>query len=96
MANTKGTSKGNHGDEFRQHASELGHNVQELGKATKNLANDTVDYLRENAGDYVKQGKEKAHQLEETLETKIKESPIKALLIALGVGWLLGILMRRR
>jgi len=96
MAESKDNPMEKHRAQFKAKASELGKDVQDLGKITKNIADETAQHLRENAGDYYKQGKEKAQKLEESLEVKIKENPIKALLIALGVGWLLGILTRRR
>jgi len=39
---------------------------------------------------------EKAQKLEKTLETKIKENPLQALLIAAGVGFVIGAWWRRR
>ncbi|MCC6273436.1 DUF883 family protein [Deltaproteobacteria bacterium PRO3] len=85
-----------HTAEFREKAATLGHDVQELGKTTRDLAHDTVGMIRENASEYYQQGLKKAQSLEKDLETKIKENPLQALLIAAGVGFVLGALWKRR
>ena len=85
-----------HTAEFRDKAATLGHDVQELGKAGRELANDAVGILRDNASEYYQQGVKKAQSLEKNLETKIKENPLQALLIAAGVGFVLGAIWKRR
>jgi ElaB/YqjD/DUF883 family membrane-anchored ribosome-binding protein len=47
------------------------------------------------ASDYYQQGREQAIVWQEQLEQQIREKPIQSLLIAGGVGVLLGILLRR-
>jgi len=96
MSNSKDTVFSKHTAEFRNKASALGHDMQELGRVTKDLANDTLHMLKDNANDAVHQGMEKAQKLEKTLETKIKENPLQALLIAAGVGFVIGAWWRRR
>ena len=85
-----------HTAQFKQKASDLGQDVQELGRISKNIANETMGSLKENAGEYYEQGVAKAKSLEEDLETRIKTHPIQSLLIALGLGFLVGLLLRRR
>jgi ElaB/YqjD/DUF883 family membrane-anchored ribosome-binding protein len=51
--------------------------------------------LRDQAADYYEQGREKAHEWQHGVEQYVQEQPIKALLIAAGVGMLLGILWKR-
>ncbi|MFO1462322.1 MAG: DUF883 C-terminal domain-containing protein [bacterium] len=85
-----------HSAEFREKVSTIGHDMQELGKVTKDLAGDTVGMIRDNAAEYYQQGVQKAQNLEKTLETKIKENPLQALLIAAGVGFVLGAIWKRR
>lgn len=85
-----------HTAELREKASTLGHDVQELAQSTKKLAKETAGMLGDNAQTYYKQGMEKAHQLEESLETKIRENPLKSCLIAAGIGIVVGALLKRR
>jgi ElaB/YqjD/DUF883 family membrane-anchored ribosome-binding protein len=95
MGNAKDHPFTKHTAEFRDTAAAIGHDVQELGRVTKNLAGDTVSAIRENASEYYQQGIKKAKGLEKDLETKIKENPLQALLIAAGVGFVLGALWKR-
>lgn len=85
-----------HSAQFREKANHLGQNVQELGRITREIAQDTMGVLKENAGDYYHQGMEKAKTVEKNLEGKIRENPLQALLIAVGLGFLVGMLFRRR
>ena len=85
-----------HTAEFRDKAATLGHDVQELGKAGRDLAHDAVDIIRDNASEYYQKGVKKAQGLEKNLEAKIKENPLQALLIAAGVGFVLGAIWKRR
>lgn len=85
-----------HSAELREKAAALGHDVQELGKSTRDLAQDAVGMIRDNASEYYQQGVKKAQSLEKNLESKIKENPLQALLIAAGVGFVLGAIWKRR
>lgn len=85
-----------HSAQFREKANQMGQNVQELGRITRDLAQDTVGVLKENAGDYYNQGVEKAKSLEKNLEGRIRDNPIQSLLIAIGLGFLVGMFFRRR
>ncbi len=62
----------------------------------RDAAKQVVGNVRERAGTYYQQGKEKATELTEKAEGFVREQPIKSVLIAAGVGLLLGILLRRR
>jgi ElaB/YqjD/DUF883 family membrane-anchored ribosome-binding protein len=96
MASTKETPFGKHRAEFREQVSTLGHDVQELSKVTKNLANDTLNMLSDNASGYYKEGMEKVQGLEKNLEGKIRNNPLQSVLIAAGIGLILGAFWRRR
>jgi len=85
-----------HSAEFRETASAIGHDVQELGRVTKDLAGDTINKIRDNAGEYYQQGLKKAQGFEKDMEGRIKENPLQAILIAAGVGFVLGALWKRR
>jgi ElaB/YqjD/DUF883 family membrane-anchored ribosome-binding protein len=51
--------------------------------------------IKENAGEYYHEGLERAKNLEKTVETRIKQHPLQSLLIAIGLGFLVGMLLRR-
>ena len=96
MAHAKENHFTKHTAEFRDKAATLGHDVQELGKVTKEIAVDTMKLLRDNASDYYEQGMKKAQKMEKSLEGKIKENPLRSLLIAAGLGLLVGVFWGRR
>ena len=51
--------------------------------------------LRDQASEYYEQGRRRAMEMEQGLEQYVQEKPIQALLIAAGVGMLLGMLWKR-
>lgn len=96
MTNSKDTVFQKHTNDLKSSASAIGHDVQDLGRATKHLAEDAVNMLKSNATDYYQQGVKKAHDVEKSLETRIKENPLQALAIAAGVGFVIGAIIARR
>lgn len=85
-----------HLDHLKKRTNDLGHNVQELGRITRDIAQETMGALKENAGEYYQQGVDRAKEMEKDLEKKIKEKPMQSLLIALGLGFIVGWLFHRR
>jgi ElaB/YqjD/DUF883 family membrane-anchored ribosome-binding protein len=83
-------------DDLKETVSEIGQNVREIGSEIGDLAREKFSDVRDQATGYYKKGRKKAAELEDTVEDYIKEQPIKALLIAAGVGLLVGMFWRRR
>jgi ElaB/YqjD/DUF883 family membrane-anchored ribosome-binding protein len=83
------------GQQMRDQAQALGtqvrEQVQELGTQAQQLGTQ----VKETASQYYEQGREGLQELNQTLETQIREKPLQSLLIAGGVGLLLGLLWRR-
>ena len=71
--------------QVREKAQELGAKAQGLGTQATELASE-----------YYQQGREQVLALEQAVEAQIRDKPIQSLLIAGGVGLLLGFLCRRR
>ena len=69
--------------------------VQELGSLAADSVADTVGKLKEQGRELLSQGKESAKKAEAQLERFIGDHPIKSILIAVGVGALLGFTFRR-
>ena len=74
----------------------IGQGVRELGVQAKDMAKEKYGEARERAKGYYQQGKEKLGTYEETVEEYVRERPVKAILIAAGIGVLLGVLLGRR
>jgi ElaB/YqjD/DUF883 family membrane-anchored ribosome-binding protein len=87
----QGSTTGN----LRETASEVGQNLRNLGSQVREQAGEQFDQMRQQANDYYEQGRQRAMEMEQSLEEYVQEKPIQALLIAAGVGMLLGLLWKR-
>ena len=72
-------------DQLREQASVVGQDVQELGRIAKSCASEGLH-----------QGREKVEVWEKQMEDKVREKPMQAILIAAGIGCVLGFLLTRR
>ena len=69
--------------------------VRETASQVRDAAQDKFNDLRDQAAEYYEQGRQRAMEWEHSLEEYVQQQPIKSLLIAAGVGALLGFLWRR-
>jgi ElaB/YqjD/DUF883 family membrane-anchored ribosome-binding protein len=72
------------GTQLRDKAQEIGTQAQEWGT-----------HAKEAVSEYYEQGRESLQALPQTMEAQIRARPLQALLVAGGVGLLLGLLWRR-
>jgi ElaB/YqjD/DUF883 family membrane-anchored ribosome-binding protein len=70
--------------------------VHDVKDAVKRMANEHVDSLRDTANDYLDQGRSRVQEVGEQIETHVQEKPMKSLLVAGIIGFLLGIFWVRR
>ena len=70
--------------------------IQELGGMAREMAQEKVEQLRASASEYCEEGRDKVQQVERSVEQFIRQQPLKSILIAAGVGMLLGGLWMRR
>jgi ElaB/YqjD/DUF883 family membrane-anchored ribosome-binding protein len=87
-------------DRVRDKAAEVADNVREnvrdIGTKVRDAASESYGQVREQAVGYINQGKEAAEEWEQSLETYVQAKPLQAVLIAAGVGLLLGLIWKRR
>jgi ElaB/YqjD/DUF883 family membrane-anchored ribosome-binding protein len=69
--------------------------VRETASQVRDAAQEKFNEMRDQASEYYEQGRQRAMEWEQGLEDYVQQQPIKALLIAAGVGALLGFLWRR-
>jgi len=81
--------------DLRETASQVGQSVRDLGGQVRDVATEQYEQVRRQAQEYYEQGRERAREVQQNLESYIQEKPIQSLLIAAGVGMLLGILWKR-
>jgi ElaB/YqjD/DUF883 family membrane-anchored ribosome-binding protein len=80
---------------LRETASEVKENLRNIGSQVREQAGEQFDQMRQQANQYYEQGRQRAMEMEQSLEEYVQEKPIQALLIAAGVGMLLGLLWKR-
>ncbi len=90
MPNQQGTTQ-----QLREKASEVASNLRDMGSQVRDAATEQYQNIKESASEYYQAGRDKAAQWENQLEEYVRERPIKSLLMAAGVGVLLGILWKR-
>lgn len=96
MGNPAGETGGPGAEPMREKAQQVGQNIREMGEMAREAAKNRFEQVRQSATEYYETGKEKAMEYKENLEDVIRDKPIRAVMIAAGVGVLLGMLMRRR
>lgn len=81
--------------QIKDAASQVGQSVREVGSQVRDAATEQYNQMRDRANDYYEQGRQKAQEWEQGLESYVHEKPMQALLVAAGVGLLLGIIWKR-
>lgn len=95
MSRMGDSNTGNKGQGMTEQAQQVGQNLRDLGGQVRDAAREKYDQLSDQAQDYYQQGRQKAQEWEEGLESYIQEKPLQSVLIAAGVGVLLGLLWKR-
>jgi ElaB/YqjD/DUF883 family membrane-anchored ribosome-binding protein len=86
---------GNQAQGVTEQVQQVGQNLRDLGGQVRDQAREKYNQLSDQAQEYYQEGREKAQQWEQGLESYIQEKPLQAVLIAAGVGCLLGLLWKR-
>jgi ElaB/YqjD/DUF883 family membrane-anchored ribosome-binding protein len=76
-------------------AGKIGHDLQDIGNSVKNAAGEQFEHVRDRAKGYIDSGRKHARDVEHGIEAYISEQPLKSILIAVGIGWAVGMLWRR-
>ena len=81
---------------LQEKAGEAVQSLRDMGNQAKDAAQEQVENLRGVANEYFEQGRERAKDLEKTLESRIREQPLQSALIAAGIGFVIGVCLMRR
>ena len=96
MGDTGAGDKGQGGQaKLGETATQVGENIRDMGTQVRDMATERYGQLRDQAQNYYQQGRERATEWEQSLENYVHEKPIQAVLMAAGVGVLLGLLWKR-
>jgi ElaB/YqjD/DUF883 family membrane-anchored ribosome-binding protein len=77
-------------------AKEVTEDLEEMGATVKDAAQEKLAEAGEKASEYYEQGRDKVHGMACACEKYLSERPLRSVLIAAGVGWLLGRFWKRR
>lgn len=69
---------------------DVAESVKEVGSNVRDAAQEQYERVRDTATEYYEQGRDRFMEAESSLEDYVREQPIKSLLIALGVGYVIG------
>ena len=83
-------------DQPEKQANEVIEDLQAMGAAVRNGAHEKLGQLRENASEYCEQGLGRLRHAKHNAGQFVRRLPIKSVLIAAVVGFLLGSLWPRR
>lgn len=83
------------GQSSTEQSSGVAQNLRDMGQQVKEKAQEQFETLRQSASEYYEQGRDKAMEWEHNVEDYIREQPMKSVLIAAGVGLVLGFIWRR-
>jgi len=81
---------------LRSVESELASDFERLGKATKDLASDSLGALKDELSGLYKQGQKKVRDVGGRIGGQIRSHPVQSLLIAAGVGFIIGWFNRKK
>lgn len=88
-------AEGGTAENIRNKAKEVGEQLRDMGQQAREKAQAQYERLREHASEYYESGRRHAQEWEQSLESYVREQPIKSLLIAAGIGVVLGALWKR-
>ena len=95
MATTKSVKR-----EVSNNVAEFGSTVagdlHDMRDAATRMVTDSADAFRGAAQDYLDEGRARATDVIGKMQGKVQDEPLKALLVAAGVGMLLGAVFFRR
>ncbi len=83
-------------DRLGKQAMEVKEDLQEMGETVKHAAREKLSQVGETASEYYEQGRDKAQGVACACEQFIRERPLRSVLMAAGIGWLLGRVWKRR
>ena len=82
-------------DQLKENAQQVTQNLRSIGTTARDAASEKFNDLKQQANAYYAQGRQSAEEWEQGLEQYVQEKPIQSLLIAAGVGLVLGMLWKR-
>ena len=95
MSRISDTGDSAQGADIKDKAQAVGQNLRDLGSQVRDVAKEKYGQVSDQARDYYEQGRNMATEWEQGIESYVQQKPVQALLMAAGVGLLLGVLWKR-
>jgi len=83
-------------DRLGKEAMKVKKDLQQMGGTAKDIVDDQLEQVGEIASEYYEQGRDKVHGVACACEQFIRDKPLRSVLMAVGIGWLLGGIWKRR
>jgi ElaB/YqjD/DUF883 family membrane-anchored ribosome-binding protein len=77
-------------DQFGQQAKEVTDDLLKMGATVRDAAQAKLGQVGEKAAESCSQAQEKVHGIACVCEQYVRERPLRSVLMAAGIGWLLG------
>jgi ElaB/YqjD/DUF883 family membrane-anchored ribosome-binding protein len=82
--------------QVKDKAEQVSQHLRDVGNQVSDTAHEKIGEVRDKAADYYNRSRDAAQEWEQSLESYVQEKPLQSVLIAAGVGLILGLIWRRR
>ena len=79
-----------------EQANEAAEDIQEMGETVRDAAREKLGQVGGRASEYCERGRDKVHGVACACEQFVRQKPLSSVLLAVGVGWLLGRFWKHR
>ena len=83
-------------NQLGKQAKEVTEDIQKMGRTVRDAAQEQLGQVGERAAEYYGQGQDKVHEVTCACKQFVSERPLTCVLVAAGIGWLLGRFWKRR
>ena len=83
-------------DKLGKQAKEVTEDLRAMGETVRDAAQETLGRVGETASECCAQGRDKVHGVACACEQFLRQRPLMSVLLAAGVGWLLGRFWKHR
>ena len=80
----------NTSDQLGKQAKEVTEDLQKMSETVRNAAQAKLGQAGDTAAEYCQQAQDKVHGVACACEQYVRKQPLKSVLMAAGIGWLLG------
>jgi ElaB/YqjD/DUF883 family membrane-anchored ribosome-binding protein len=75
--------------------STISKDFRDVKSATRQMATDGVEALRATTDQFIDEGRARMREWGDTVASRVQDQPVKALLVAAALGFLVGVFVRR-